>query len=251
VSTLSVLAVEDELPSLDELTFLLERSPLVGQVTAARNANEALHQLQQRTYDVVLLDIRMPGLDGLELARVLSRFAVPPALAFVTAHEEHALEAFDVGAVGYLLKPIDEHRLRQLLARVAPPTGTDDELSEGADDDTEMVAVVTRGSTRMLARSEVIWVEAAGDYVRLHTADSHGHGHLLRMPMTQLEEEWSGHGFVRVHRSYLVALRAVREIVTEGTHTTVRLPDRTLPVSRRNSRELRDRLVRGFRPGGR
>jgi DNA-binding LytR/AlgR family response regulator len=251
VSALSVLAVEDELPSLDELTFLLERSPLVGQVTAARNANEALHQLQQRTYDVVLLDIRMPGLDGLELARVLSRFAEPPALAFVTAHEEHALEAFDVGAVGYLLKPIDEHRLRQLLARVAPPTGADHGLSEATDDDTGMVAVVTRGSTRMLARSEVIWVEAAGDYVRLHTADSQGHGHLLRIPMTQLEEEWSEHGFVRVHRSYLVALRAVREIVTEGTHTTVRLPDRTLPVSRRNSRELRDRLVRGFRPGGR
>jgi DNA-binding LytR/AlgR family response regulator len=246
---LSVLAVEDELPSLDELTFLLERSPLVGRVTAAGNANEALHHLQQHAYDVVLLDIKMPGLDGLELARVLSRFTEPPALAFVTAHEEHALEAFDVGAVGYLLKPIDERRLRQLLARVSRPAAESD-TSEARDDD-EMVAVVTRGSTRMLARSDVIWVEAAGDYVRLHTADGHGHGHLLRVPMAQLEVQWSEHGFARVHRSYLVALRAVREIVTEGTHTTVRLPDRTLPVSRRNSRELRDRLVRGARPGGR
>ena len=251
MTTLSVLAVEDELPSLDELTFLLERSPQVGRVTAARNASEALHQLQLQTYDVVLLDIRMPGLDGLELARVLSRFAEPPALAFVTAHEEHALEAFDVGAIGYLLKPIDERRLRQLLARVSPPAGAEGDESGTGGDDTEMLAVVTRGSTRMLARSDVIWVEAAGDYVRLHTAESQGHGHLLRVPMTQLEEEWSAHGFVRVHRSYLVALRAVREIITEGTHTTVRLPDRTLPVSRRNSRELRDRLVRGFRPGGR
>jgi two-component system, LytTR family, response regulator LytT len=251
VTSLSVLAVEDELPSLDELTFLLERSPQVGRVTAARNADEALHQLQLQTYDVVLLDIRMPGLDGLELARVLSRFAEPPALAFVTAHEEHALEAFDVGAIGYLLKPIDERRLRQLLARVSPPGASEGEASGAGDGDTEMLAVVARGSTRMLARSEVIWVEAAGDYVRLHTAASQGHGHLLRVSMTQLEEEWSAHGFVRVHRSYLVALRAVREIITEGTHTTVRLPDRTLPVSRRNSRELRDRLVRGFRPGGR
>ncbi len=122
MTALSVLAVEDELPSLDELTFLLERSPQVGRVTAARNADEALHQLQLQTYDVVLLDIRMPGLDGLELARVLSRFAEPPALAFVTAHEEHALEAFDVGAIGYLLKPIDE-RAAAPIARSGVTSG--------------------------------------------------------------------------------------------------------------------------------
>lgn len=245
MTAVSVLAVEDEAPSLDELTFLLRRSPLVGRVTPARNAGQALHLLRQCTFDVVLLDIRMPGLDGMALARVLSRFAEPPALAFVTAHEEHALEAFDVGAVGYLLKPVDEQRLHQLLSRVAP--APDD--GEPADHTAEMVAVTSRGSTRMLARTDVTWVEAAGDYVRLHTAD--GEGHLLRVPMAQLEEQWAAHGFVRVHRSYLVALRAVREIVTEGTRTTVRLNGCALPVSRRHSRELRDRLVRGARAGGR
>lgn len=242
---MSVLVVEDEGPSLDELTFLLHRSPLVGQVMPARNAGQALQALRTGPFDVVLLDIRMPGIDGLALARAISRSAAPPALAFVTAHEEHALEAFDVGAIGYLLKPVDERRLGQLLARAAPPP-----IGGAPEPPTaQMLAVTSRGSTRMLARSEVHWVEAAGDYVRLHTAD--GEGHLLRIPMAQLEEHWAPHGFVRVHRSYLVALRAVREIVTEGTQTRVQLAGRSLPVSRRHTRELRDRLVRGARAHGR
>lgn len=242
---ISVLAVEDEAPSLDELTFLLRRSPLVAHVTPARTAGQALHALRTCSFDVVLLDIRMPGVGGMALARAITRTAEAPAVAFVTAHEEHALEAFDVGAIGYLLKPVDESRLGQLLSRVVPtPVG-----SGAAGAGTEMLAVTSRGVTRMLGRAEVLWVEAAGDYVRLHTAD--GEGHLHRVPMAQLEEQWAPHGFARVHRSYLVALHAVQEIVTEGTRTTVHVHGYVLPVSRRHARELRDRLVRGARADGR
>lgn len=115
---LSVLAVDDELPALDELTFLLENSALVSSVRSARSATEALHHMHDEHYDVVLLDIAMPGLDGLELARVLARFSHPPAIVFVTAHEEHALEAFEVGGVGYLLKPVTHDRLVTTLRRV-------------------------------------------------------------------------------------------------------------------------------------
>ena len=112
---LSVLAVDDEAPALDELTFLLENSALVGSVRAVKSATDALHYMHDEHYDVVLLDIAMPGLDGLEFARVLSRFSQPPAIVFVTAHEEHALEAFDAGGMGYLLKPVTLDRLVSTL----------------------------------------------------------------------------------------------------------------------------------------
>jgi two-component system response regulator LytT len=97
MSGLSVLAVDDEEPALDELRYLLRSSPHVSGLSLAQSATEALMRLQEGGIDVVLLDIRMPGLDGMDLARVLARFSAPPAVIFVTAHEAHALEAFDVG----------------------------------------------------------------------------------------------------------------------------------------------------------
>ena len=111
-SGLSVLAVDDETPALDELVYLLENSAMVSPTSGrSGSATDALHHLHDESYDVVLLDIAMPGIDGLELARVLARFSQPPAVVFVTAHEEHALAAFDAGGVGYLLKPVTLDRL--------------------------------------------------------------------------------------------------------------------------------------------
>jgi DNA-binding LytR/AlgR family response regulator len=235
---LSVLAVDDEPPALDEVAYLVRRSPVVDEVVPVGGAVGAVRRLQERRFDVVLLDIALPGLSGLELASVLSRFADPPAVVFVTAHEEHALEAFDVGAVGYLLKPIDEERLLAVLDRVAArrqdPATPPDTL--------ESVPVELAGRTVMIARGDVDWVESAGDYVRLHTHD--GRGYLVRQPLSRLEEAWSNEGFARIHRQYLVCLRAVTELRTDAGQTVVRLGERELPVSRRQLRELRDRLVR-------
>ena len=115
---LRALAVDDELPQLDELAYLLRRDERVGEVLTASDATEALRQLRDRPVDVVFLDIRMPGLDGLELARVLTRFAQPPAVVFVTAHDDRAVDAFDLGAVDYLLKPLRADRLSESLRRV-------------------------------------------------------------------------------------------------------------------------------------
>jgi len=235
-----VLAVDDEAPALEELTFLLRESRLVSEVRAASNANDALRELKDHQFDVVVLDVRMPGLGGLDLARVLARFAQPPAVLFLTAFEEHALEAFEVRAVDYLLKPATAERLDRALSTVsrlrlpAEPAG-----------DLDALPVESGGNTRMVARSEVIWVESAGDYVRLHTRD--GGGYLVRMPMAVLEERWIAHGFARVHRGYLVALREVRELRTEGTQASVVVAGHELPVSRRHLRELRERLVRPSR----
>ena len=114
----AVLVIDDERPALDELAFLLERDPRVADVLTCDSATEALRILQDLEVDAVFLDIQMPGLTGLELAQVLSRFRTPPPVVFVTAHEEHAVEAFDLHAVDYVLKPVRADRLAEAVRRV-------------------------------------------------------------------------------------------------------------------------------------
>lgn len=237
---LHALAVDDETPALDELGFLLRHCPLVDRVEEASSAEGALRHLQRERFDVVLADIRMPGLDGLELARLLQHFAEPPAVVFVTAHESYAVEAFGVGASGYLLKPLDADRLGEVLGRVR--------LGRSGEppDDLATLAVELPGRIRMVARADVAWVEASGDYVRLHTAA--GESLLVRVPISVLEERWRDHGFARIHRGYLVALGAVRELRTDGTTSFARVGPRDLPVSRRHVHDLRERLVRHAGP---
>ncbi|MBA3524312.1 MAG: response regulator transcription factor [Geodermatophilaceae bacterium] len=244
---LRVLAVDDEPPALDELSFLLRADERVASVRTAGDATQALRALRDNTVDVVLLDIRMPGLDGLELARVLANFSAPPSIVFVTAHDERAVEAFDVGAVDYLLKPLRAERLSEALRRVILAR----DIAAGAAvpdpvTDEEMIPVELAGCTRMVARSAVRWVEAQGDYARLHTAEG---SHLVRVPLSMLEQRWSEAGFVRIHRSYLVALRLVSELRLSAGGYVVLLGDRELPVSRRHTRELKDRLVRAAKAG--
>jgi DNA-binding LytR/AlgR family response regulator len=239
---LSVLAVDDEAPALDELVYLLRNSAVTSHVRAVSSATDALHHLHHEHFDVVLLDIALPGMDGLELARVVAQFSHPPAIVFVTAHEEHALAAFDVGGSGYLLKPVTQERLVTALRRAAPPRQEDHHPDDGA---LETIPVEIGTLTKMVSRDEVSWAESLGDYVRLHLRD--GTQHLVRLPMSLLEEHWRDHGFARIHRSYLVSLREIREVRTSQGHTVVGLGTFDLPVSRRHSKELRDRLVRHAR----
>ncbi len=244
VQGLTVLAVDDEPPALDELAYLLRADGRVGEVLTASDATEALKQLQGRQVDAAFLDIAMPGLSGLELAAVLSRFALPPALVFVTAHEGAAVEAFTLRAVDYLLKPVRAARLAEALDRLTPRgTGPPDSTDSGEDDDT--VPVELGGVTRFIAVADVRFVEAHGDYARLHTADG---SHLVRVAMSTLEQRWAHRGFLRVHRSFLVAAPHITELRVEpGGGQAVRLgsgPDAvTVPVSRRHARSLKDRLT--------
>lgn len=234
---LTVLVVDDERPALDELAFLLGRDDRVGSVTTCDSATEALRVLGEGGIDAVFLDVAMPGLTGLEVASVLSRFRERPKVVFVTAHMEHAVEAFDLRAVDYLLKPVREERLREAVRRIvdtAPPA---------PDEDT--VPVELGGVTRFVNRSDVSFVEAHGDYARLHTSTGN---HLVRMPLTTLEERWREAGFLRIHRSLLVSLAHVQEIRSDGGRCSVLVDGQELQVSRRHTPALRE-LVRRHRQG--
>ena len=238
--TLRVLIVDDEQPALDELAWLLDRDDRIGEITCCGSATDALTVLRDTHVDAVFLDIEMPGLTGLDLSAVVARFETPPAVVFVTAHAEHAVDAFDLHAVDYVLKPPREERLREAVRRIVEMTtaGT----APQADD---TIPVELGGVTRFVSRSEVRYVEAQGDYCRLHTDDA---GHLVRLPISALEERWGPAGFVRIHRSLLVALEHIDEIRVDGARCSAVVGGRELTVSRRHTPMLRE-LLRQRRDG--
>jgi DNA-binding LytR/AlgR family response regulator len=243
--TASALVIDDEVPALDELCYLLRSSFSIAPVDAARNSRDAFRFLQERSYDVVFLDVRMPTLNGIELGNVLRKFAAPPAIVFVTAYEEYAVRAFDIGACDYLLKPVSRTRLGTALDRaLGRPPDTVHRPRED-EDPSATIPVEIAGRTRLIPREQVRWVEAEGDYVRLHTTD--GSAYLVRMPISHLEERWVAYGFIRIHRSYLVPFRHITEFsVTNGVHA-VTVDGHSLPVSRRHVRDVRDRILRSGR----
>lgn len=258
--TLTVLAVDDEAPALDELAFLLSEHPDIAEVSRAGDATSALRELNRRPIDAVFLDINMPGLSGLELAGVLTNFSYRPAVVFVTAHDDKAVAAFDVGAVDYLLKPIRASRLDEAVRRVLAArsdTTRPDTSADAGDQDADVIPAEVGGITHLVPRDSIGWVEAEGDYARLHSTSG---AHLVRIPLSTLESRWRERGFQRIHRSYLVALRLVVGLRTTDGAVLVRLRPNgasaavELPVSRRQARELRDRLIRdpmrNLRPAG-
>ena len=252
---LRILAVDDVAPALEELRRLLLESPGVADVSVAGDAITALRLIQAGPLDVVFLDISMPGMNGLELGSLLARMTDPPVVVFVTAYEEHAASAYGIGAVDYLLKPVSAERLATALVRVRRFVAAADATPAPSPVDAlAAVPVELGGRTRFVRRDDVRFVEAQGDYVRLHTPSG---AHLVRIPISRLEEHWRGVGYIRVHRSYLLAVHAVQELRSDVSggllaHTDVG----DVPVSRRHARELRDLLLeaatRGvFDPGAR
>ncbi|WP_405913924.1 LytTR family DNA-binding domain-containing protein [Streptomyces sp. NBC_00963] len=248
---LRVLAVDDEEPALEELLYLLRSDPRVHSADGALNATEALRRIgdalgpgadEAPAVDVVFLDIHMAGLTGLDIARLLAGFARPPLIVFVTAHEGFALQAFDLQAVDYVLKPVRRERLAEAVRRVAELVT--DRAAPVLDAAADQIPVELGGVVRFVAVADITYAEAHGDYARLHTADG---SHLVRVPLSALEERWRSRGFVRIHRSHLVALDRIDELRLDAGSMSVRIGTAELQVSRRHARALRDRLMR--RPG--
>ncbi|MDH6539070.1 LytTR family DNA-binding domain-containing protein [Streptomyces sp. SPB4] len=271
---LRVLAVDDEKPLLEELLYLLRSDPRVRSAEGACDATGALRRITRALesgpdgpdgIDVVFLDIQMAGLTGLDIARLLGGFARPPLIVFVTAHEGFAVQAFDLKAVDYVLKPVRPERLAEAVRRARALLGRPDEAQQPAPEPAvpdrrtpvppagtgtgagavervpEQIAVELGGVTRFVAIADIAYVEAQGDYARLHTD---GGSHLVRIPLSTLEERWAARGFVRIHRRHLVALGRIDELRMEAGTTSVRVGSAELQVSRRHARDLRDLLMR-------
>ncbi|WEH19593.1 LytTR family DNA-binding domain-containing protein [Streptomyces sp. VNUA24] len=250
---LRALAVDDEKPSLEELLYLLNADPRVGSAEGASDATEALRRINRalesgpqgpEAIDVVFLDIHMAGLDGLDLARLLTGFARPPLVVFVTAHEGFAVQAFDLKAVDYVLKPVRRERLAEAIRRAAQLRDTATATAPPIpvhEPDPDEIPVELGGVTRFVAVADITHVEAQGDYARLHTPQG---SHLVRIPLSTLEERWRARGFVRIHRRHLVALRHVGELRLDAGTVSVLVGPVELQVSRRHARELRDLLMR-------
>jgi DNA-binding LytR/AlgR family response regulator len=261
---LIVLAVDDEQNSLEQLTFGLRNNKYIGRVIHAVDASEALRllgadddDLHRRKksglspVDAVFADIDMPGLSGMEMSRVFASLDPSPQLVFVTGHSEEAVNAFDLGAVDYVLKPYHQDRLDKAIDRVLDKIRSSTEPAEvgqaqAAKAEDEVIPVELAGTVKLIPLSTVRWVEAQGDYARLFTSDG---SHLVRIPLAQLEERWGKAGFVRIHRSFLVALPLITELRMGqgGYHVVVGNEEKVLPVSRRHTRELKDRLVGSLR----
>jgi two-component system response regulator LytT len=242
---LRVLAVDDERPALDDLARLLVGSPGVGEVVVAESGGDALRSLADHRFDAIFLDVRMPDIDGLELASVLDQFASPPALVFVSAYEDGAVGAFELELhpLDYLMKPVSRSRIEQALERVTSSRGGNGPARERDAAEHEIITVEHQrgGATRLVARSSILYVKAEGDYVRIVSDDGR---FLIRGALSEIERRWVPYGFVRVHRSYITNLRRATEIRPElGGSATIVLDDGSeVPVARRQVAELRRRL---------
>ncbi|MBD5784818.1 response regulator transcription factor [Cellulosimicrobium terreum] len=257
---LDVLVADDERPVLDELAAMLRRDPHVRSVRTASSGSEALRVLAAEPLDAAFLDIHMPGLSGLDLARALSRFSRRPAVVLVTADEARALEAFDLEVVDYVLKPVRQARLARAVERVvararaerpsapaddAPPAPSSTRTADPPTvTDDEALAVTVGQTTRVVRRSAVRWVQAQGDYSRLVTDTGSA---LVREPITDLEARWAAAGFLRVHRSYLVQRDAVTAARFSGPRPVLVVAGQEVPVSRRMLPAVRDALLRPHR----
>jgi len=221
-------------PVAADLVGLLRGNLNVGPVVAAPDAAAALRVLHHVDVDLVFIELRMPGIDGADLAGVLNRFRAAPAIVFTAHGPEGAADAFDLGALDYLTRPILSDRLDRSVRRVLANRGTTGTVPADTDAppaDEEMIAVCLAGTTRLVPRSSVRWAEALRDYVCLHTG---GGSYLIRARMGTLSHAWSGSGLIRIHRSYLVRLDSVEGVQTSRSgHLTVLIDGHRLPVSRR------------------
>jgi two-component system response regulator AlgR len=204
-----ILLADDEAPARQRLRDLLdecrETFPLTI-VDEARTGREALEVLNREKVDVVLLDIRMPDMDGLEAARHMAGMPMPPAIIFTTAFDSYALKAFEVNAIDYLLKPIRRERLLTALnkTRVAPPVSRD-ALAAAANQPRRHLSVHERGKIHLVPVPDILYLRAELKYVTVRTAERE---YLVEESLTKMEEEF-GEAFVRIHRNCLVARSAI------------------------------------------
>ena len=242
------LLVDDEPLARVGVRARLAAHPEFEVVGECDHGEDALVQARLLLPDLIFLDIEMAGSSGLEIAPLL-QLEAQPAIVFLTAHRQYAVQAFDVQAVDYLLKPVDEDRLEAALVRVKQYISFRDILSpivqpkldRGAASYAERIAVTDRKRTRMVKISDVEWIGAAGDYTELHVQ---GATHLLRETLSSFLEKLAPNSFCRIHRSAAVNLSMVSEVMAlRNNDQLVRLTSgKILRASRTFSQGLREAL---------
>lgn len=242
---LKVLVVDDEALARARLRTLLSgcKAPGVHAVCEAANAVHAMEHLQHQQFDVLLLDIHMPGADGLALARLLQKLPEAPALIFVTAHAEYALQAFELEATDYLTKPVRLERLQAALQKVARRMAARGVVAAEAAHEDALI-IQERGRTERVPLRQVVYFKAELKYVTVRTATR---SHLFDGSLNELEAKYPQQ-FLRIHRNALIARSAVRSLEKhfeaeegEGEGWAVRLDgvDEPLAVSRRQLAAVR------------
>jgi two-component system, LytTR family, response regulator AlgR len=244
-TTLRALIVDDEALARSRLRTLLGdcTAPAASVAAEAAHAVQAMDALRREVFDVVLLDVRMPGADGITLAQTIAQLPKPPAVVFITAHSEHAVKAFELEAVDYLTKPVRLERLQQALQKVERLSQAGKGLQP--DSNEECLIIQDRGRTERVPLAEVLYLKAELKYITVRT---HAKSYILDGSLNELEERYPQ--FMRVHRNALVARRAVRALEKhfdpeEGEGWAVRLNgiDELLAVSRRQLSAVREAIA--------
>jgi two-component system, LytTR family, response regulator AlgR len=235
-AAIRVLLVDDEALARSRLRTLLGdcKQPAALVLAEAANAPLAIEALRHHTVDLALLDIHMPGADGLQLAQALGNLERPPVVVFVTAHAEHAVKAFELEAADYLTKPVRLERLQQMLQKVQRVMGATGALQPDSSEE-EVLLIPERGRLTRLPVGEVVYLKAELKYVTVRTVAAE---HLLDASLGDLEAKY-GQRFIRVHRNALAARQAMRSLERRDTdegetwHLCLHGVPETLAVSRR------------------
>jgi DNA-binding LytR/AlgR family response regulator len=243
-SGLCVLVVGPRVEDRDALVGLLSRSLAVGAVHHAADVAAVMRLLDEADVDAVFVDIALPGLDGIAMAKVLGRFVSHPEVVLVADDPDKAAEAFEVGVLDYLQRPVGADRLAESLRRVgqrrAPGMPMHRGRNAGLTEGRSLVAVEVTDRAADVASTSVRWMEVNRDYVRVHTDRG---SELLNISLGKLVDAWASIGMVRIHRSYAVRIAAVSELRKSGANHTVVVDERELPISRRYAKRVTDQLL--------
>jgi two-component system, LytTR family, response regulator len=246
------IIVDDEPPARNKIRELLKANPDVEIVDECSNGREAVQSIASKAPDLVFLDIQMPELDGFGVIEAIGPEHLP-AVVFVTAYDQYAVQAFEVHAIDYLLKPFDRQRFQTALNRVTDylQSNQRDELNQqlnsllrqlkGPRKQTERFVVKSGGRVFFLKNDEIDWIEAAGNYVRLHVGTE---THLLRETMSAIQKKLDASRFIRIHRSTFVNIEKIKELQPwfHGEYVVIMRDGTQLTMSRSYRSSLPDLL---------
>jgi two-component system, LytTR family, response regulator len=254
------LIVDDEPLARERLRTLLQPEPDIQIIGECADGRQAVISMTEQAPDLVFLDIQMPGLDGMGVLQAMTDRPLP-VVVFVTAYDQYALQAFDVHALDYLLKPFTARRFQKALERARAAVIRDQATGGEAPVEQRLINLLDdlggerRYSKRIVVKSsgrihfvkvdEIDWVEAEGNYVRLHVG---AHSHLLRETMKGMEAALDPERFIRIHRSTIVNTERIKELQPwfNGEYVVVLRNGTRLPLSRGYRDKLQERLGKGF-----